>query len=117
MQGLEDVKGIVGVMRAELGVVVLAHLRGRGEVPGLRNVVRPPHADESPALERVLAAAFVAEGLDQRGDVVGVAGDDLDESIAAGHQYFVVDRRARRATPKPNSLPWARNPLGPESWL
>ncbi len=33
----------------------------------------------------------MTEGLDQGGDVVGVAGDDLHEAVLAGHQRLVVD--------------------------
>jgi len=48
-------------------------------------------ADEGASLERVAAVRLPAQRLDQGGDVVGVAGDDLDEAILAGHQRLVVD--------------------------
>ncbi len=90
-QGLEQVIGVVGVVGAEIGVVVLADLRRRREVLGLRDVVRAAHADEVASGQRIVAVLLVTERLDQRRDVVRVAGDDLDESIFARLEHLVVD--------------------------
>src|SRR5436305_11022522 len=91
VQRLEDVVGVAGVVGAEVGVVVLADVGGRHVAVRLRDVVRPPHADEGAPLQAEVPAAVVADGLDQGRDVVGVAGDDLDEAVLAGHQDLLID--------------------------
>src|SRR5688500_910190 len=88
-------------MGAVLLVVVLAHLRRRDVAVALRHVVRAPHADEDGALEAEVAVALVADGANQRGDVVGVARDHLQETVLLGLQRLVVDAaRVRLAEPE-----------------
>ena len=52
---------------------------------------RATHADEDALVQRVVAVLLVAEGLDQRRDVVRVARDDLHEVVVARDQRLVVD--------------------------
>ena len=53
-EGLEEVVGVAGVMRAELGIIVLARLRRGDELLRVGDVVRAAHADELAGVERDL---------------------------------------------------------------
>src|ERR1043165_1639647 len=77
------------MMRAELRVVVLAGLGGGHEALGVGDVVRAAHADEAAAREAHLPVTQ-GKGLEEHGDVVRVAGDDLDEAVV-GALHLVVD--------------------------
>ena len=77
------------MVRAETGVVVLPRLRRGHEALGVGDVVRPAHADEAAGLEAHLPAAQ-GQGLEEDGDVVRVAGDDLHETLV-GALHLVVD--------------------------
>ncbi len=103
-EGGEDAVGVAGVVGAEAGVVVAAH-RGAGhELAVLADVVGPAHADEAP-VEQVRGLPVEADRADQHRDVVGVAGDDLQEPVLAADQGLVVDARGRTSsrsrTPSP----------------
>ena len=68
-----------------------ADARRRNKALLLGHVIRPPHADESAPLESHAAVLFAGQSLEQRGDVVSVAGDDLDEAVLTGNQRLVID--------------------------
>jgi hypothetical protein len=82
--------GVARVMGAEHRVVVLAGGRRRTEAGVLRDVVRPSHADEPSGLEHGLTVVR-PERLDEGRDVVGIAGDDLDETVFPGNERLLVD--------------------------
>ena len=71
-------------------VLVLLHRGAGGETGVLADVVGSADAEEA-AVDEVVGPVLVhRQRLDQHGDVVGVAGDDLEEPILAVHQCLVV---------------------------
>src|SRR4029077_1820180 len=105
-----------GVVRAELRVVVLAGGGSGRKARVLRHVVGSAHADEASALQDRGTRAVFAERLDQRGDVVGVAGDDLKKAVLPGDERFVVDAHGIRLS-EPELAALGEEALGPRQTL
>src|SRR5262245_35525482 len=83
--------GVMPLVRAEVVIVMLASFRRRDEIALLAQVVGSAHANESALGEVVFLFRAERDGVDEHGQVVGVAADDLDELIFGLIQRFVVD--------------------------
>ncbi len=90
-QRVEQVPGVASMMGSEALVVVATDDRRWHETAILRNVVGTPHAYES-AFPEVLGTSFLErQRVDQAGQIVRVARDDLQELVHAAFQRAVVD--------------------------
>ena len=82
---------VPGVVGAEPLVLVTLHRWAWGETRVLADVVGAADAEEA-AVDQVVGPVLVhPERLDEDGDVVGVAGHDLEKAVLAVHQCLVVD--------------------------
>ncbi len=72
-------------------VAVDAHRRACDETGVLGDVIGPPDAQEAAVGQVARAVGVHCEGLQEHGDVVGVAAHDVEESVFAGDQGVVVD--------------------------
>src|SRR5262249_44673190 len=88
---LEQTGCVPRMMRSEFRIVVLPGGGSGRKARVLRHVVGPPHAHEAAALENRTLGAVLPERLDEGGDVVGIARDDLQKAILSGNERLVVD--------------------------
>src|SRR6185436_2279151 len=91
---LEHAMRVVRVVRAEPRIIMLPRFRRRDVRLDVRDVVRAAHADEAAGFEIDLSV-LRRERLDEHGDVVRVAGDDLHEALVDALHFLVDPARVR----------------------
>ena len=110
-QGLEQMPGVLRMVRAKLHVPILADFRRWNKVLVLTEIGGAPHAHEAPIDQVVRAFVVQRQGIDQDRQVMGVTTDHLEKAIRARHQGGIVDAM-RIHLAKAKLAPLGDEPLG-----
>ena len=113
---MEQVPGILRVMRAKLGIVVFPSLWRRNKTLFLADIAGASHADKAAFKQVIGGFVMQGQGFREHSEVVGVTTDDLDETIFSRHQCCIVDA-TRIRLPKPKFTPLGEKSLGSSAYV
>ena len=107
----EQMPGVSRVMGSEFGVVVATHLRGGDKALFLADVAGAPQTDKT-SFNQIIGRFIVqGDGVDENGQIVRVATDDLYETVLVRHEGSVV-YAARIHFAETEFAPLGNKPMG-----
>src|SRR5712691_4517469 len=99
------------MMRPEPGIVVFPSFRRRNKTLFLTDITRAPHADKAAFDQIVGGFVMECQGFSEDSEVMGVTTDDLDKTIFAWYERFIIDTTGIRLS-KSSLTALGEKPLG-----